>query len=538
VDPEFANDADIRAHLDLPRYDSAPPPASEVSGVRRAPRETLPSGEVADYAALLGGQGRDVFFRPDRYQLRDLGPVGVSVELETADRKISCELFDVSQNGVAFAWPAELPVEVGTVVGEIVVRFDQYEAYRGEARASSVRREAGQTIVGASFVDGLMNIEDVLHLRDVKAWSGAGSQGIGVRDAPWRVSGHEQFKALVGELRLLLEDGRANLNQLEATLPWNVAHGDHDSPARAALIHRVRCEFVEDAIDVSDQIDQALRLAPRGERDALREYSLRHLHELLMHSPCMHRARHKPLGYPGDYEVMNSLYVNQFSGATLFAKAVNMAFVSTAAGRAVRERKNLIKAQLSALLDSAPRDRPVRILSIAAGPAQEIFELLHERETIPVRVEIVLFDQDKRALAFSYSRLRRVVSSKWRDRVGLVHLHDSIKHLLRGAAVFSGQGAFDAVYSCGLFDYLQRPTATSLCRSLYALVAPGGTLYVGNMVPECQSRWVMELHLDWYLVYRERSEMREFARLAAPDARIEILEEATRVNPFVTLTRE
>jgi hypothetical protein len=203
----------------------------------------------------------------------------------------------------------------------------------------------------------------------------------------------------------------------------------------------VRTEFVEDLVDVSNQVDEALRLAPRGERDALREYSLRHLHELLMHSPCMHRARHKPLGYPGDYEVMNSLYVDQFSGATLFGKAVNLAFVSTAAGRAVRGRKNLIKAQLSALLDSAPRDRPLRILSIAAGPAQEIFELLYERETIPVALEIVLFDQDKRALAFSYSRLKRVVSLKWRDQVTLVYLHDSIKRLLRGAAVFSGQGA-------------------------------------------------------------------------------------------------
>ncbi len=528
MDRELADEAQVCA-----------PSASERSGLHRTfAKDARADGEVADYAALIGAQGRDVFFRPDRYQLRDLGPVGVSVELKARDRKISCELFDVSQNGVAFAWPAELLVEVGTIVGEMVVRFDEYEAYRGEARVSSVRREQNETIVGASFVDGLMNIEDVLHLRDVKAWSGAGSQGIGVRNAPWRVRGHEEFKALVGELRLLLEDGRANLNQLEATLPWNVAHGDHDSPAREALIHRVRVELVEDVIDVSDRIDAALRLAPRRERDALREYSLRHLHELLMHSPCMNRARHKPLGYPGDYEVMNSLYTAQFAGPTLFAKAVNLAFVSTAAGCAVRARKNLLKALLSALLDSAPRDSPVRILSIAAGPAQEIFELLHERDTIPIPLEIVLFDQDKRALAFSYSRLKRVVSARWRDRVRLVHLHDSIKRLLRGAAVFSGQGAFDAVYSCGLFDYLQRPTATSLCRSLYALLAPGGTLYVGNMVPECRSRWVMELHLDWYLVYRERSEMREFARMAAPDARMDILEEATGINPFVILTRE
>jgi hypothetical protein len=47
----------------------------------------------------------------------------------------------------------------------------------------------------------------------------------------------------------------------------------------------------------------------------------------------------------------------------------------------------------------------------------------------------------------------------------------------------------------------------------------------------------MELHLDWFLVYRERSEMLELARMAAPEAHLGIVEEVTGVNPFVTLTR-
>jgi hypothetical protein len=269
----------------------------------------------------------------------------------------------------------------------------------------------------------------------------------------------------------------------------------------------------------------------------LREYSTRFLHDFLMQSPWMHRARHKPLGYPGDYETMNGLYGNHFAGPTLFAKALNLAFVSTPAAVAVRTRKDKIKQRLSALIDS-PGQEPIRILSIAAGPAQEVYELLEERHELPRPLEIVLFDQDKRALSFSYGRLQRLVGARFRDQVKLLHLHDSIRHLLRGAEVFRGHGAFNVVYSCGLFDYLQKSTAVSLSRSLYSLVAPGGTLYVGNMVPSSPSRWFMELHLDWFLVYRERSEMVEFAKLGAPDARVQILEESTGVNPFVTLTRE
>ena len=524
---EFAS-AEVRT------LESEPP----VSG-RREIRPAPVTGVVADYEALKGGSGRDIYFRPDRYQRSELGPIGLTVEITFAEQREHCELVDVSQNGVAFVWPFGMGVEVGTILSEIVIKFDDHEAYRGEARVSSVRRDGARGIVGVSLVDTLMNIEDVLHLRDVKAWAGGGeAKGLGLRDAAWRVPGQERFKALVGELRLLLEDGREKLGELEASLPWHVAHGEHDCPARDALIERVRSEFSAEVVQCSNEIDAAFRLAGKSERDGLREYSMRYLHELLMQSPWMHRARQKPLGYPGDFEIMNGLYAHHFAGPTLFAKGVNLAFVSTAAAVAVRTRKELVKQKLSEVLDGRGAQGTARILSIAAGPAQEIYELLQERHELPQTVEIVLYDQDKRALAFSYGRLKRLVDAKWKGQVKLLHLNDSIRHLLKNTAVFSGHGAFDIVYSCGLFDYLQMLTAVSLCRNLFSLVAPGGTLLVGNMVPANPCRWFMEIHLDWFLVYRERSEMLELARLAAPNARLEMIEETTRVNPFVMLTKE
>jgi SAM-dependent methyltransferase len=494
---------------------------------------------ISQYVDLDGGHGRDVFFRPDRYQRSDFGPVGAVVELVLKDKVERCELHDVSQNGLAFEWPRGLPVEVGTVLDRIVVRFDEHEAYGGEARVSSVRRGNETTLVGVSLTDTLMNIEDVLHLRDVKAFTaGSDSKGLGLADAPWRVEGQERFKALVAELRLFFEDAEDKFAKLERSLPWHVVSGEHESPARDALIERVRTDFVLEVVRAANEIDSALRAASRNERDALREYSLRHLQSVMMQSPWMHRARHKPLGYPGDYEVMNGLYGRHFIGPNLFAKAVNLAFVSMPAAEAVRTRKDRIRRCLEELIDSHKGEGPVRILTIAAGPAQEVYELLAERPIIDVPLEIVLFDQDKRALTYSYGRLRRIVASKRLEHVKLVHLHDSIKHLLREADVFAGHGAFDAVFACGLFDYLQLLTAVSLCRKLYGLVAPGGTLYIGNMVPSNPTRWIMEFHLDWLLVYRERAEMIELARMAAPEAKVSILEEPTGVNPFVALSRD
>lgn len=514
----------------------AAPHSHEV--VRQRPRRSEPP--PLDYVELDGGSGRDVFYRPDRYLRADLGLVRVNVQVRACGQERFCELFDVSQNGIAFEWTGDRSLELGSEVEQLTVKFDEHEAYSGVARVSSVRRIGPSTvIVGVSLLDSLMNIEDVLHLRDVKAWvAGASSDRLRANEAPWRVAAHERFKSLVADLRLFLEDGQEQLSELEASLPSHISHGEQSSPARDALIERVRNGFSSDIVRAAIEIDAAAREARGKDVDGLREFSQRHLHGLLMQSPWMHRARHKPLGYPGDYEIMNGLYGNLFVGATLFAKAVNLAFVSMPAAEAVRTRKDLIKAELSKHLDRASATRPVRILSIAAGPAQEVFELLQERPSIDGPVEIVLFEQDRRALTYAYARLNRVVNQRWRGRVKIVLLHDSIKRLLLGTTVFTESGEYDMVYASGLCDYLQRHTWIRLCRTLYETVAPHGTLYVGNMAPDNPTRWVMEMHLDWHLVHRERAELLELSHAAAPQAKLGICEERSGINPFVALTRD
>jgi extracellular factor (EF) 3-hydroxypalmitic acid methyl ester biosynthesis protein len=516
-------------------------PDSEAPLSHASPRQRARPSEPPplDYTELDGGSGRDVFYRPDRYLRADLGLVRVTVEVVVEGEAHTCELFDVSQNGIAFEWTSERQLELSCEIDKIVVQFDDHEAYSGVAVVSSVRRIGSTTVVGASLVDTLMNIEDVLHLRDVKAWvAGTASDKLRADEAPWRVSGYDRFKSGVAELRLFLEDGKQQLTDLEASLPSHISQGDQGSPARQALIERVRHGFASDILALSSEIDAATREARGQDREALREFSHRHLHDLLMQSPWMHRARSKPLGYPGDYEVMNGLYGNHFAGATLFAKAVNLAITAMPAGDAVRMRKDLMKRELSRHLDLASPGRTLRILSIAAGPAQEVYELLQERTSLPGPVEIVLFEQDRRALTYAYARLSRIVNQRWRKQVKIVLLHDSIKRLLLGSTVFTESGEYDMVYASGLCDYLQRHTWVRLCKTLYGTVAPQGTLYVGNMAPDNPSRWVMEFHLEWNLVHRERGELLELARAAAPRAALRICEEQSGYNPFVALTRD
>ncbi|MBK6530631.1 MAG: hypothetical protein IPF99_13780 [Deltaproteobacteria bacterium] len=499
--------------------------------------EGRPSVAPRNVEDLDGGEGREIYFRPQRYQPSDLGPVRTVVSISVSGRRFDCEMTDVSQNGVGFEWPVDVEVEIGFEIPELSLNFDQHEAYSGAARVSSLRRLDGKLVVGASFVDSLMNVDDVIALRDVKSYASAGSGGLGLESAPWRVEGHAEFKSLVAELRLFLEDAREHLTAVERLLPWDVVHGEGRSAARDALIGRVRREFAEEFIRRSERIDAALRTVPLADIPALKEYSQRFLQQYFIEAPCMHRALFKPLGYPGDYEVMKYMYENQFAGPTLFAKAVSLAILTTRPGDAVRFRKNLVRDRLSEALDRAEPGVPLRFLSVAAGPAQEVYELLKQRKTVPVPLEIVLFDQDKGALSYAFRRISPIVSARWPKAVTVTYLHDSIKRLLRDPTLFARYGGFDVIFCTGLFDYLEMPTAVSLTKSLYGNLRPKGELFIGNMVPTSPNRWFMELNLDWNLKYKTHEDLLAMGRAAAPDATVAIREEPSGVNPFAVLTR-
>jgi extracellular factor (EF) 3-hydroxypalmitic acid methyl ester biosynthesis protein len=492
---------------------------------------TVSLHRVRNYEDLDGAHGREVFFRPHRYRAADLAPL--KGEVLAGNRH--CQLLDVSQNGVAVEWPADLPVAVDDVLDKVMVRFDSFVAYDGVARVGSVRESDGTTVVGLSFEGPTLPVEELLELRTIRAFANEAEQL-----APWHAPGMERFKVLVSELRLVLEDWQVMLDGLEARLPWHVLHGDTPSAARDALIVRLRETFVVQAVAMTEEIDAAIRSAPPAHQAAMKHFSHRQVHEFLMLSPCLHRMLHKPFGYPGDYEMMLFMYERNFEGATLFGKAVNLAFIGTKAAQAVRFRKDLIKRKLAEMLAArSDPSKPLRILSVAAGPAQELVELLTEATELPCPLKIVLFDQDKGALAFAWKRLKAVVDARFgKEKVSILFLNESIKRLLRDAKLFANFGEFDAIYSAGLYDYLQPSTAVVLTRNLYARLAPGGRLFIGNMAPEDPTRWIMEHHLDWHLLHRSRNEMLEIARRAAPTAKLQTLEEESGVNPFVELTKE
>jgi extracellular factor (EF) 3-hydroxypalmitic acid methyl ester biosynthesis protein len=503
-------------------------------------RPTPPPIETAGraYEELEGAQGREIFFRPIRYRPADLAPITVSIEVVFADTRHVCVMQDVSQSGVAFTWPLRLaPPQPRTHLAQLIVRFDDHEAYNGAAVVVTARALGGTVIVGASLSDALLDIETVLHVREVRGWATERARLLSRTAKYWHVEGYERFQSIIAEFRLFLEDAAEELAATEVSLPWKVVHGESDSPARVALVETLRRGFVEDMIHFTSAADREVRRAGPAAREALKHFTQKQLDAHLLQAPILLRAKTKPFGYPGDFEVMRFVYERTFEGSSLFAKALHLATVNLPGSACIRTRKDLVKSEIAARARALRAGQTLRVASIAAGPAQEVYELLRELDHIEGTVEVVLFDQDPAALQFAFGRLTRLVDARWGARVRIRFLHDSIKRLLRDPELFRDHAPFDAVICAGLFDYLDTDKAAVLVSSLYRAVRPGGVVYAGNYVPEQPTRWLLEHHLDWNLLYKTRDEMLAFASRGAPDARLAILEESVGYCPFVTVTR-
>lgn len=63
----------------------------------------------------------------------------------------------------------------------------------------------------------------------------------------------------------------------------------------------------------------------------------------LLDVPIISRAYTKPLGYAGDYQVMNLIFRNAYEGRTVFSRVINKLFVEESIAEGARARLELLK---------------------------------------------------------------------------------------------------------------------------------------------------------------------------------------------------
>ena len=291
---------------------------------------------------------------------------------------------------------------------------------------------------------------------------------------------------------------------------------------------------------VSDGFHSLVRLLEEeiGDRAELQEAAREHLgarvqREVLPYlllTRSAERLYSKPRGYAGDFQSIDWIYANEAGGTGRLGPALDRCFLDEPAAQAVRNRRGLLRRTITRLLERH-RDRPVRIVSMACGPAREIFDVLDELGS-PERLDATLIDIDPEALEQVREEIeRRGVGASVRTFEG------NLIYLAMGRQKIELEPQ-DLMYSIGLIDYFNDKLVSKLMSWGHRSLAPGGELVLGNFHPKNPDKALMDYVLDWRLTHRNEADMnRLFQQSAFGRACTRIEFEASGVNLFATCER-
>lgn len=267
-------------------------------------------------------------------------------------------------------------------------------------------------------------------------------------------------------------------------------------------------------------------------RNSLKAFTERVVTRELVGGASWARCYFKPMGYPGDYSIMNFMYDGTPVGPSLRSKFLHMLGVE--AGKPIVSRMQTI-AQL--IVDhAATREdaaRAVNVMSIGCGPARELEPILASSPSSTTWA-MTLVDQEPEALDYALTSAMGLPGS---ERLRATALNVSFKDMLGASPVGAQIFQQDIVYSAGLVDYLNPLLAMRFIRRMYDFLKPGGRLIISNVNDKrTGTLWPMEYVLDWTLYFRNENDMKAMAS-GVDDARVQILSDPLDAIHFLVLDK-
>jgi extracellular factor (EF) 3-hydroxypalmitic acid methyl ester biosynthesis protein len=392
-------------------------------------------------------------------------------------------------------------VQVSEVLSDLTIRVGAKNVYVGNA----VVRDMVNT--GLTAVVSVLLASEWCELSD--ASQEPGSIGVEanafVRDWTERFQIRRDYQIAVNEMRAFLSDVSRWVEQVDLSdsLP------KEEGRLRYDIFHELSAPLMKKTRVYLKQLEGEASLIEADQGPTHRSFAQAALHPLLLRAPFVYRTYAKPLGYAGDYEMVNQILDDPRQGPSTYFQMVNTAFLETPVAAAHRNRIDILVDFLTRMADAARlAGRPFRILNVGCGPAAEIQRFL-QRCPNPELLSFELVDFSDETLAWTSERLTSIMRKTGRT-ANIDFVHDSVHQLLKRRIDprQDDAGEFDAVYCAGLFDYLSDKVCSKLLGHFAARVRTGGSLLVTNVHSSNPDRlFVMEHLLEWYLIYRDEAKM-------------------------------
>jgi extracellular factor (EF) 3-hydroxypalmitic acid methyl ester biosynthesis protein len=263
------------------------------------------------------------------------------------------------------------------------------------------------------------------------------------------------------------------------------------------------------------------------------------LHPLVLCAPFARRTYQKPLGYAGDYEMVNMMMRDSREGDSLFAKLFNVWLLSQESAAAHRNRIEYLTQRLVEVVAAATRrERRARVYNLGCGPAWEWQRFLAQ-SPLSSHAEVVLADFDSETLEHARHVLQNA-AERYRRAPSLQFVKKSVQQVIKEtfrAGRIENDAPFDLIYCAGLFDYLPDQICRQLTNLFYESLAPGGVVLCTNVAPANANRGSLELILDWHLRCRDRRGMGGLVPPGFPPSQVGICTDLTGSNFFLELRK-
>jgi extracellular factor (EF) 3-hydroxypalmitic acid methyl ester biosynthesis protein len=340
----------------------------------------------------------------------------------------------------------------------------------------------------------------------------------------------EKIKFDVYELKTVLESLRERVLTLESNRVFGSV--SQKESFESAVIDTFGPAINEVIVRTNLQLQSHFEQLHVDSRTLAFEFFREQLKSLIYESIFADRSYKKPRGYAGDYEMMNMIYRNDASGASLFSRCMEKAMQLHPEPGAVRNRVNFLKTKILGTIETFPGE--VRVMAVACGPSAEIRESLKEMNPEDLRrIEFHLLDQDDDALKEAERGIKIECI-----RLGLpeprIILHQrNIKAVIQEG--LGSSGGYDLIYSAGLFDYFTDPVARKAAEALWNGLNENGKLVIGNFNSNTPNRFGMLSLFDWYLILRSETQMKEL--YSFENSRVTIEAEPNEINIFSVIDR-
>lgn len=244
---------------------------------------------------------------------------------------------------------------------------------------------------------------------------------------------------------------------------------------------------------------------------------------VLDESPLHRRMRRKPLGYAGDYLLLDGIHTRRVVEQGN-ARHWDELFHHYPGAQAVRQRAQVFAETCHTLAHEL--HRPISVLDLGCGSAREVYNALQAEG--PLIERLCLVDLDARALEYAQNLIGSLGAQApvvEAERFNVLRLHVGDGH--------------DLIWAAGLFDYLDDRVVVQLIRRLWRYQRPGGRIVFGNFHPRNPSRAAMELCGKWNLIHRTEVELEAIAQRArVPADCVRVFAEPLGINLFCEIKKE